>query len=325
MAPIAATDNPAVLIKLRLLLTVRSFVNGDSRYEAPEVLDQHECVHISLKSWHVVQVPIGQFVLGGLGLNSLRVLSTHVQNWNIRASDRCVIHLPALPVAASMNTIAPLLRRPDTPTSLRHRAMVPSFGCCASAEGMIQTRKESAIQPDHVALIEAIAQQRDRAAFTALFGYFGPRVKAWMLSAGTSLTAAEELVQETMLTVWQKARLFDPSQASPSTWIFTIARNQRIDLLRRERHPSTLMAGWFEEPEVPLQADSVLDMAQQETRIRLALGKLPSEQAEVIWKAFFEDKVHAEIERELGIPLGTIKSRLRLAISRLRRMLGDLK
>ena len=180
-------------------------------------------------------------------------------------------------------------------------------------------------RPDHVALIEAIAQRRDQAAFADLFAFFGPRVKAWMLRAGANPTAAEELAQETMLAVWQKARLFDAARAGPSTWIFTIARNLRIDALRRERHPSELMQDLADEPETPIPADQVLNAAEQEGRIRTALNVLPPEQAEVIRKAFFEDKVHAEIEKELGIPLGTVKSRLRLAINRLRSVLGDVR
>jgi RNA polymerase sigma-70 factor, ECF subfamily len=177
---------------------------------------------------------------------------------------------------------------------------------------------------DHAAQIEAIAQRCDRAAFAALFAHFAPRIKAWMLRAGSTPTAAEELTQETMLAVWQKARLFDPARAGASTWVFTIARNLRIDALRRERHPSDLMPDPSEEPDDPVQADLVLALSQQEVRIRAALGVLPPEQAEVIRKAFFEDKVHSEIEQELGIPLGTVKSRLRLAMARLRTALGDL-
>jgi len=173
-------------------------------------------------------------------------------------------------------------------------------------------------------LIQRVAQRQDRPAFAALFQHFGPRVKAWMLRAGLSPTAAEELAQETMLTVWRKAHLFNAERAGASTWIFTIARNLRIDAVRRERHPSDLMPDPSEEPDVPPQADRVIALSQQEVRIRAALGLLPPEQAEVIRKAFFEDKVHAEIEKELGIPLGTVKSRLRLAMTRLRAALGDL-
>jgi RNA polymerase sigma-70 factor, ECF subfamily len=174
------------------------------------------------------------------------------------------------------------------------------------------------------ALIQAIARRRDRAAFATLFRTFAPKVKAWMLRGGASAAAAEELAQETMLAVWQKAALFDPARAGASTWIFTIARNQRIDALRRERHPGSLLSDPVDDPEAPPQADRLLAMGQQEARIRSALADLPADQAEVIRKAFFEDKVHAEIEKELGIPLGTVKSRLRLAMNRLRTALGDL-
>jgi RNA polymerase sigma-70 factor, ECF subfamily len=189
---------------------------------------------------------------------------------------------------------------------------------------MSREDQASSTAADHAALILSIAQRRDRDAYATLFAHFGPRVKAWMLRAGASPSAAEELVQETMLIVWQKAGLFDPARASASTWIFTIARNRRVDALRRERHPSDLLPDPSEEPETPQQADVALALAQRQTRIRSALTQLPPEQAEVVRKAFFEDKVHAEIEKELGIPLGTVKSRLRLAVYRLRSMLGDL-
>jgi RNA polymerase sigma-70 factor (ECF subfamily) len=175
----------------------------------------------------------------------------------------------------------------------------------------------------HVALLQAIAHHRDRAAFAALFRMFAPRIKAWMIRGGASDTAAEELAQETMLTVWQKAALFDPGRAGVSTWIFTIARNQRIDALRRERHPGTLLPD-PDDLAGPAPPDRMVAVAEREARIRAALADLPAEQAEVIHKAFFEEKVHAEIEHELRIPLGTVKSRLRLAMNRLRTALGDL-
>ena len=189
---------------------------------------------------------------------------------------------------------------------------------------MTSATRTSSGDPDYAALIRAVAQHRDRAAFADLFAYFGPRVKAWMLRSGCNQTTADELAQEAMIVVWQKAHLFDPERAGASTWIFTVARNLRIDALRRERHPSDLMPDPSEEPDPPLPADRVLAVSQQEARIRTALKLLPLEQAEVIRKAFFEDKVHSEIEQELGIPLGTVKSRLRLAMVRLRMILGDL-
>ncbi|MBS0638314.1 MAG: sigma-70 family RNA polymerase sigma factor [Acetobacteraceae bacterium] len=179
---------------------------------------------------------------------------------------------------------------------------------------------------DHAALILAIAQRQDRAAFATLFAYFAPRVKAWMLRAGVPPTGAEELAQETLLMVWRKAKLFDPARAGASTWIFAIARNLRLDVLRRERHPSELLAeeAADEDAETAPAADHAFDQREREVRIRAALATLPVEQATVIRKAFFEDKAHGDIEKELGIPLGTVKSRMRLAMNRLRAALGDV-
>jgi RNA polymerase sigma-70 factor (ECF subfamily) len=234
-----------------------------------------------------------------------------------------VIHSLRFPVTGFVNAPAPSVRMSHPPLPSEQRGLVLPFRQRTSPRGMTQATPPPD-RDEQAALIQAIAQRRDRAAFADLFAHFGPRVKAWMLRAGSNPAAAEELTQETMLAVWQKARLFDPARAGASTWIFTIARNLRIDSLRRERHPSELMPDPSEEPDDPVQADRVLTVAQQETRIRSALGLLPPEQAEVIRKAFFEDKVHAEIEKELGIPLGTVKSRLRLAMARLRTALGDM-
>jgi len=176
---------------------------------------------------------------------------------------------------------------------------------------------------DHAGLIQAIAERQDRAAFEELFRCFAPRIKSWILRAGSGPAAAEEMAQETMLLVWRKANLFDPARAGAATWIFTIARNLRVDTIRRERHPSEIMPEAVEQAEAPTLPDTAIDIAERDARIRVALDQLPAEQAEVIHKAFFEDKVHSDIEKELGIPLGTVKSRLRLAMARLRSALGD--
>jgi RNA polymerase sigma-70 factor (ECF subfamily) len=234
-----------------------------------------------------------------------------------------VIHSLSFRVTGFMNATAPFLRPAPLSSDPGSTGVVLPFRRSISGTGMNQNTFSPG-GPDHAALIAKIAAHRDRAAFAELFGYFGPRVKAWMMRAGSNPTASEELAQETMLAVWQKARLFDPARAGASTWIFTIARNLRIDAIRRERHPADLMPYPNEESEGPPQADRVLAMSQQEVRIRAALSLLPLDQADVIRKAFFEDKVHSEIEKELGIPLGTVKSRLRLAMIRLRGMLGDL-
>ena len=175
--------------------------------------------------------------------------------------------------------------------------------------------------PDFGALIGRIAAAADREAFAALFRHFAPRVKSYALRLGASGAAAEELAQETMLTVWRKAGRFDPARASASTWIFTIARNLRIDALRRER-PQPAPA---DEADPSPLADLVLSGAQNEVRVRRALGTLPPEQLQVIELSFFSDAPHAAIAERLGLPLGTVKSRLRLAMNRLRGLLEDLR
>ncbi len=134
---------------------------------------------------------------------------------------------------------------------------------------------------------------------------------------------AEELAQEAMLIVWRKAAQFDLEKASAATWIFTIARNLRIDALRRERHPDTLLPDPPEQEDESPRADQVLLDGERDDRVRVAMAALSLEQAEVVRAAFFLDKPHAEIEQYLNIPLGTVKSRLRLAMSKLRAALED--
>ncbi len=177
---------------------------------------------------------------------------------------------------------------------------------------------------DFSALIVAIGLRADRAAFCILFNHFAPRVKSYLLRLGATSEAAEELAQETLLTVWRRATTFDPARAAASTWIFTIARNLRIDLIRRERRPSVAEDPALA-PEPERAPDSVLFAVQQEARIAAAVAQLPPEQAEVIRLAFFSDQPHSEIAEALGLPLGTVKSRVRLAMMRLRQLLEALQ
>jgi RNA polymerase sigma-70 factor (ECF subfamily) len=171
--------------------------------------------------------------------------------------------------------------------------------------------------------IVAIAAERDREAFAALFAYFAPRVKSYLLRLGAKPALAEDLAQETLLTVWRKAAHFDPAKAQAAPWIFTIARNLRISELRRERRPGLDPADPTLGPAAPASAEESLAAAQRESRIHAALATLPDEQAAVVRLSFFEDKPHQQIERDLGIPLGTVKSRLRLAMARIRRAIGE--
>jgi RNA polymerase sigma-70 factor (ECF subfamily) len=169
-------------------------------------------------------------------------------------------------------------------------------------------------------LLGRVAAHRDRAAFAFLFAHFAPRVKAYLMRLGAPSPVAEELAQEALLSVWRKAHLFDPSKASAATWLFTIARNLRIDAIRREKRPEFDPEDFMPEPDP--DADEGLMLAENEGRLRLALKQLPADQIQVVELSFFADKPHSQIAQELGIPLGTVKSRLRLAMGRLKRAMG---
>jgi len=161
-----------------------------------------------------------------------------------------------------------------------------------------------------------IRDHQDQAAFAEMFSHFAPRVKGFLIRSGTDASLAEECAQEVMATCWHKAHMFDASRASVATWIFTIARNKKIDVLRKARRPEPEDLSWGPEEE-PAQAD-VIALQQETTRLGEALKALPQAQRELVEKAYFGDLTHSEIAVETGLPLGTIKSRIRLALERLR-------
>lgn len=185
-----------------------------------------------------------------------------------------------------------------------------------------ETSPEQQGKPDWSAVLCAVAEQ-DRAAFAALFAHFAPRVKSYMLRLGSDNMHAEELAQEALANVWRKADRYDPSRAAASTWIFTIARNLRIDAFRRRNRPELDPNDPALVPNQPVSADAVVAQKQDAARIRKALAELPEEQREVLHLSFFDDQTHIEISETLGIPLGTVKSRIRLAFGRIRTMLED--
>jgi len=164
--------------------------------------------------------------------------------------------------------------------------------------------------------VRRIAEARDETAFAEVFEHFAPRVKAFLVKSGAADALAEDCAQDVMVTLWNKAHMFDPARASVSTWVFTIARNRRIDALRKERRPEPEDLPWGPEAE-PDQADA-LSLQQESEVLGRALKELPEKQRELIEKAYFGDLSHSEIAAATGLPLGTIKSRIRLALERLR-------
>lgn len=174
-----------------------------------------------------------------------------------------------------------------------------------------------------VDLMQAIAQRQDRGAFAALFTQFAPRIKAYVQRMGAEPRMAEDIAQDVMLIVWRRASQFDPAKAGVSTWIFTIARNRRIDVVRRERRPEFDATDPLVAPEAEPQPDENVETAREHKRMHDAISTLPQDQAKLLRLAFIEDKSHSVIAEDLNLPLGTVKSRIRLAIAKLRTLLKD--
>ena len=182
-----------------------------------------------------------------------------------------------------------------------------------------RSRRTGDALPERLQLwLSRVAENRDREAFTQLFSHFAPRLKAYVMKAGTDAAMAEEVVQDALVTVWRKAHTYDPSKANVSTWIFTIVRNKRIDRLRRERRPTPVEEYQLNTLEEPISASRRLEAVEAHQIVTAALETLPAEQVEVLKKAYFEDLSHQAIADDLGLPLGTVKSRIRLALQRLR-------
>ncbi len=171
------------------------------------------------------------------------------------------------------------------------------------------------------ALLEAIAANGDRRAFAEFFSYFAPRVKGFLMKGGASADEADDLAQEVMVKVLKKAKLFDRSKASAATWVFAIARNARIDAIRRASKPDLDPEEPMLTPEAAPRADVICELKERDARIRDAVARLPAEQREAMLLHFYGDEPHSAIAERLGLPLGTVKSRLRLAIEKVRKEL----
>jgi len=175
-------------------------------------------------------------------------------------------------------------------------------------------------------LLSRIATERSDDAFRRLFEHFAPRIAGYMMRHGADAATAEELAQETLLTVWCKAGLYSPDKGTPVTWIFTIARNLRINSLRKEVCWQQLSNEQAEaipaEDETP---DNATFVRQRQTRVQAVLATLPADQREVITLAFIDGLPQRDIAERLSLPLGTVKSRMRLAYQKVRDALKDLK
>ena len=170
----------------------------------------------------------------------------------------------------------------------------------------------------HAGLLQKVGAAQDEAAFAELFHYFAPRVKSYMLKQGASESAAEEIVQNAFVTIWEKAASYNPAKSAASTWIFTIARNKRIDALRKEKYVEINTDEEAYTNTAAPEAEKPYADSDDVTQLTDAIADLPPEQAELVRMAFFDEKSHVAIAEEKHLPLGTVKSRLRLAMDKLR-------
>ena len=186
---------------------------------------------------------------------------------------------------------------------------------------VLSVLKPAAKDKELTFLIGRIASFKDKTAFSELFKLVGPRIKGYLMKLGSSDVAAEDILQEVMLTVWRKSETFDRSKAAVSTWLFTIARNKRIDMLRKEIRPQLDPLDPMLSPNQEAAADDIYGSNQEAIKISKAIEQLPTDQAVLIKMTYYEDKSHSIIADELKMPLGTVKSRIRLASTRLRKLL----
>jgi RNA polymerase sigma factor (sigma-70 family) len=224
--------------------------------------------------------------------------------------------------------------RQNDPTYMWHRnqAMLTlnqNIPCAPPPIFYVHRRERNQLSPEKTEISQqtvwmlAVRDDRDRAAFDALFDYFAPRLKGFIMRSGTSAHQAEEIVQDVMLTIWRKAGLFDPHRAQVSAWIYQIARNRQIDIRRKENRP--VPEELAEDPGAEPDAGQILAIEQEAGKLRQALARLKGDQQDMIKKAYMGEMTHQEISKQTGLPLGTIKSRIRLGLERLRHELKGMR
>lgn len=227
-------------------------------------------------------------------------------------------------VTASMTIAVPIPAPPGRDFPLASQRRNAYAGMRAHAKRVRMNDKARELTKDEArALIEAVGRDRDLEAFETLFRHYGPRVKAYMARLARDTTVAEELMQETMIAVWNKAAQFEAERGNASTWIYTIARNLRIDAYRKSRRPEFDHNDPAFVPDDAPAADAAFEERQEAERLRRAMDVLPQEQVELLRLSFFNDYSHSSIAERLNLPLGTVKSRIRLAFAKLRAALED--
>lgn len=174
-------------------------------------------------------------------------------------------------------------------------------------------------------MVAKVSLTRDQTAFAQLYDFYAPRILSFLIRMRMPRALAEDVTQDVMATLWRKPHLYDASKSSLATWLYRVARNRRIDLARRERLQSAQES--FDPDRVEggvitnSPMDSLLDAGERESRLRQTLQSLPPEQLTLVRLAFYEALTHSQIAAQTKLPIGTVKSRLRLAFSRLRRAL----
>jgi len=185
-------------------------------------------------------------------------------------------------------------------------------------DNIVQLNQAEMASSDWSDLLGSLAVKPDKHVYARLFNHFAPKVKAYIVRLGVALSAAEELTQEVMLSVWRKAHMYHPEKAAASTWIFTLARNQSIDWMRKQKYPQYSLDEWSE-------TASESGKGEQEVlsdRVARAISQLPEKQSQVIYMSYFEGRSHGDIASRLDIPLGSVKSRIRLASEKLKQIWG---
>ncbi len=215
--------------------------------------------------------------------------------------------------------------------TLAHHAEAPEKGSdpvirpVRNGRGMVTDKTPTSGFSEQTVWMLAIRDDRDKAAFGRLFDHYAPRLKGFVIRAGAPRTQAEDIVQDVMLTVWRKAHLFDPTRAQVSSWIYQIARNRQIDVIRKEARPMPEALKAEDDGSEEPDAGQVIALEQETDQLRAALDRLAPAQREMIERAYLGELSHSEIRDVTGLPLGTIKSRIRLGLERLRHELKDLR